>query len=81
MGCNSGDEKDSLDHSATGHFIFFMEQQTTVQATIQESHENLCGDLNLQTSHLQSALLTTQLYTCYTKDMTNRSRIVSESNQ
>ena len=59
---NSGEEKDSLDHSATGHFIYLKEQQTTVQATIQESHENLCGDLNLQPSHLQSAMLTTQLH-------------------
>ena len=31
---NSGEEKDSLDHSATGHFIYFKEQQTTEQATI-----------------------------------------------
>ena len=31
---NSGEEKDSLDHSATGHFIYLKEQQTTVQATI-----------------------------------------------
>ena len=31
---NSGEEKDSLDHSATGHFIYLLEQQTTVQATI-----------------------------------------------
>ena len=38
---NSGEEKDILDHSATGHFISLKEQQTTVQATIKESHENL----------------------------------------
>ena len=31
---NSGEEKDSLDQSATGHFIQLKEQQTTVQATI-----------------------------------------------
>ena len=33
---NSGEEKDSLDHSATGHLITLKEQQTTVhlQATI-----------------------------------------------
>ena len=43
---NSGEEKESLNHSATGHYIFQKDQQSTEQANALESHEKFCRDLN-----------------------------------
>ena len=60
---NSEVEIVSLDHSATGHFKYTQDQQSTVLANIQESHEKFCRDLNLQISHVQSAMLSTHLLT------------------
>ena len=42
---NSGEEKDSLDHSAIGHYILSKDQQRIVQENISESHDKFYIDL------------------------------------
>ena len=79
---NSGEEKDSLDHSATGHFIYLKEK--TDYCTSNHLGVTRKFMWRFEPPTFTSAVCYANysaIQTCYIKDIKNRNRITSESNQ